>query len=392
MLRSMCMISVNGKSINRLINLCTRNDLIITCKNKTEESCDFIISSRDRNIFSEYITKLDMDFSVVKEYGICSLLKKYKTRLWIPFCLFFLLFSVWMFSKYVWNITIYGTNQYTAEQIKQYVMDEYVAIGTKKSDIDCSALEDALREHYDEIAWISCDLSGTMLKIDVLETIPQNYNQANKTPSNMIASKDCIVSDIITTNGYQMVEQGTEVKKGDILITGVVPIYNEYDELIETNYTYASGEIYGIVSYEYSDCFSLQSYVKTYTKENRSYGIDLGNICIDLPSKEYTNSDITTDYKQLKIGNSFYLPVKLRTKIQKLYTTETLVLNEQEAMEKARKKLYYHIAEMQKKGVEILENNVKIHISDGQCIATGTILVKEFIGILVPIDTTLQGE
>ncbi|MDD6328681.1 MAG: sporulation protein YqfD [Eubacteriales bacterium] len=392
MLRSMCMISVNGKLINRLINLCTRNDLIITCKNKTENSCDFIISSHDKDLFCEYITKLNMDYSVMKEYGICTWLKKYKTRLWIPFCLFFLLFSIWMFSKYVWNITIYGTNQYTAEQIKQYVMDEYVAIGTKKSEIDCSALEDALREHYDEIAWISCELSGTMLKIDVLETIPQNYNQASKSPSNLIASKDCIVSNIITTNGYQMVEQGMEVKKGDILITGVVPIYNEYDELIETNYTYASGEIYGIVSYDYSDCFALQSYEKTYTEEKRSYGIDLGNIQINLPSKKYTNSDVTTEYKQLKIGNSFYLPVKLRTKIQKLYTTEALVLNEEEAMEKARKKLYYHISQMQKKGVEILENNVKIQISDGQCIATGTILVKEYICILVPIDNTLQGE
>ena len=36
--------------------------------------------------------------------------------------------------------------------------------------------------------------------------------------------------------------------------------------------------------------------------------------------------------------------------------------------------------DLQKKGVEILENNVTIEYRDGKCLASGTLLVKEKIG------------
>ena len=48
--------------------------------------------------------------------------------------------------------------------------------------------------------------------------------------------------------------------------------------------------------------------------------------------------------------------------------------------------------ELRKKGVEIIQNNVKIHIVNGRCIASGQIICKEQIGIAVPIDGESRGE
>ena len=54
--------------------------------------------------------------------------------------------------------------------------------------------------------------------------------------------------------------------------------------------------------------------------------------------------------------------------------------------------LQNYISELRKKGVEIIQNNVKIHIVNGRCIASGQIICKEQIGIAVPIDGESRGE
>ena len=55
-------------------------------------------------------------------------------------------------------------------------------------------------------------------------------------------------------------------------------------------------------------------------------------------------------------------------------------------------KLNSYIDELNKKGVEILENNVKIEVSDDICEAKGTIVTKEQIGIPADITIINQGE
>lgn len=188
--------------------------------------------------------------------------------------------------------------------------------------------------------------------------------------------------------------KGDEVKKGDVLISGTVNIYNDYDELLETNYVVADGEVYAIVEYNYIDEFDMNSYEKAYTgREKKTYAIMLNQKYIPLGFKNNYDlyDEIINQYK-LKMGTSIYLPVCFYEVYSKEYNTNPHILNDEEAKIKAEKRLNTYIDDLRKKGVEILENNVKILIIDGKCVSQGTIITKELIG--VPDELTLinQGE
>ena len=82
-----------------------------------------------------------------------------------------------------------------------------------KSKVDCEELEEQLRKDFEDIAWISCSLEGTKLSIEITETLNVFTDTSMKEPCNIIASKDCTISDIVTASGTPVVTAGTDVKK-----------------------------------------------------------------------------------------------------------------------------------------------------------------------------------
>ena len=75
-----------------------------------------------------------------------------------------------------------------------YVTDNYYHLGTLKYQIDCDALEDHLREDYDEIAWVSCSVQGTRLHIVIKETLDRKTKQNPKKPCDIVANKSGIIT------------------------------------------------------------------------------------------------------------------------------------------------------------------------------------------------------
>ena len=86
-----------------------------------------------------------------------------------------------------------------------------------------------------------------------------------KEPCNIIASQDCTITEIVTASGTPVVKAGDDVKKGDILISGAVYLYDDNNEVLDTNYVSAEGTVYGICVYHYKDTVPLSCYSKEYT-------------------------------------------------------------------------------------------------------------------------------
>ena len=151
-----------------------------------------------------------------------------------------------------------------------YISDSLVPIGTKRAAISIAELEKTLRMQYDQIAWITCDVEGTRLVVRFVETVEKEEVTTFDTPCNIVAVKDGIVLDLLAKSGTKLVNPGDEVKKGDVLITGVVNIYNEYEELIETNYVAADGIVYAQTKYQYQQAFPLDYTQKRQGKKKKT--------------------------------------------------------------------------------------------------------------------------
>lgn len=373
------------KSANRLISLLAKNNVNIWKLENNKDAITFYILKKDMKVLDLYCNKTLTTYKIASSKGLYIIFNRLKKKL--PFLIGLLVFislSIYT-NSYIWYIDIKGTNVYTKEQLLTEIKKSYVPIGTKKRNIDCNTLENNLRIKYDKIAWISCNISGTCLTINLNETLNNDIIYDEKTPSNIISNKDCIIENIVATSGKVCCKKGQEVKKGDILISGAVNICNEYDELIETNYVSAKGIIYGISKYNYYDSFDMTYLTKEMSTKNKSkkvknkYYLKIGNKYILFkPDKIHSGN---TTVKTLKIGKTYYLPINIYREDNTKYDYIENVYTKEKALEKANKKLQLYINSLRKKDVEILQNNVKIYFESGKCVAKGTIKVKELIGI-----------
>lgn len=394
-LKGFLLIEISGNAKDRFINICSNHGIVMWNVISENNVIKAYISKSNYKALSDYIKKTDVKITVIDKKGLPFFFYKYRKRKCFIIGMLLFFSMIYAFSLFIWDININGEYIYTKEQILKDIKKNYVPLGTLKKKIDCNDLEKKLRERYDKIAWISCEIKGTQLNIELTETIETSKIKEETNPCNIVAVKDGIITDIIVRSGKITAHKGDEVKKGDILITGAINIYNDYDELIETDYIPASGEVYGISKYTYDDSFEINYFKKQYNDNSKKYySIIVGNKMYTpyTPKKSKQNTDIVSVDKKLRIGKTFYFPLGIKESTIKEFTSINTSYSTEEAKEKATKKLNLYLSELSKKGVEILENNVTIDINDGVCHTYGTIVTKEPIGVPSTINITNQGE
>ena len=90
--------------------------------------------------------------------------------------------------------------------------------------------------------------------------------------SNLVATQDGVVVSILTRQGVPKVTEGTSVQKGDILVSGAVPVMADDGTVREYQFCHADADIFLKTSYEYEDRIALTRKEKQYTgKKKREY-------------------------------------------------------------------------------------------------------------------------
>ena len=74
-------------------------------------------------------------------------------------------------------------------------------------------------------------------------------------PSHMVATKDVVIKEIITRTGTPMVKPGDVVKKGDIMVSGILEVKDDFDGILERKPVIASADIVASSYYDYYDSF-----------------------------------------------------------------------------------------------------------------------------------------
>jgi similar to stage IV sporulation protein len=193
----------------------------------------------------------------------------------------------------------------------------------------------------------------------------------------------------VTRTGTPKVGIGDVVKKGDIMVSGVVDIIGDNELLVRKQPVIADADITGKTFYDYSDKFSLYYNDKVYTgNEKKSYlfSIFLKKINLYRPRIPYDKYDIIGNEFTLHLNDEFYLPVSLDTNRYLEYKEEKKKYSEAEAKALAEKRLNRFIKKLVEKDVVILENNVTVAVKGNNCIANGKLVVLESVKDYKAID------
>lgn len=381
-IRGYLLIRMKGQSPERFINLCSNWGLYIWNIRNVKGEYEFYITLRDYLKIKPIAKKTRTIPLIKKRYGLPFLMHKYKKRK--GYVLGILMFSaiVYILSLYIWDISVLGGHSYTEESMVKFLRSNQIYAGLQKKEIHCQDIEELIRATYNDIGWVSAEVKGTRLIIKITETNMPTPAVTMTQPVHIVASKDCIITDIITRTGTALVEEGTVVKKGDILVSGVVDIIGDNDVLLEKKPVIADADVIGKTYYEYEDKFSMDYIDKQYTgnkKTGHVISVMLKKFNIYNPSIPYTKYDIIKEELMLHINDSFYLPIS-HTSISYVEYNEALKkYTEKEAITIAKKKLQRYFDNLIAKDVIIIENNVKITIDKNECISKGKIIVQESV-------------
>lgn len=386
-----------GDKKERFINLCRVRGISVWHIKDIEGGYGLYIYARDFRLLKEIVRKTGMRVRIKKRYGLPFFLFKYRKRKAFLLGIMTAFAIVYTMSLFVWDISVDGNYTYTKYELIKFLDENGVFHGMKKSEVDCEAVEKLVRNNYFDVTWVSVELRGTRLIVHIKENFDDisvgetgEKNDGENTPEGnggymIVSNKDAIISGIITRTGKPMVKEGEQVTAGTVLIDGQYDIMGDYDEYIRTEYVRADGDVYGYVTYNYSDTIDRSYTLRTYTGNETAYKkirINDDEAELNIFGDDYEKYDKIETERQLTLAGDFYIPVYCVDVLCREYTTRTAGYSDEELKAAAEKKLSYFLQNLSKKGIQIEENNVTIVVDTDKVTATGDIKVLEKIGEL----------
>lgn len=219
--RGHVVIRISGPMPERFINLCTAEGIFLW--GIKSEECFLYAHLRLRDFFRirALVRKSRNTIKVTGYGGFPFILKKIKQRKMIVIgaLLFFILLNT--LSSYVWVVEVTGAKSIAPETIRKISSENGLETGLLKDKADLAQIEKELMLQIPQLAWVGIHFTGTRAVIEVVEkTIPQTED---KHPADIVAQKDGIITEIIVLNGQPNVKKGDTVKRGDVLIRGIIP-------------------------------------------------------------------------------------------------------------------------------------------------------------------------
>ncbi|MDF2803373.1 MAG: hypothetical protein K0S61_3276 [Anaerocolumna sp.] len=379
-LRGYLLVRMKGRSPERFINLCSNRYIYLWDLKHVDGDYEFQIMVKDYLKLRPIAKKTGTIPYIRKRFGLPFLIKKYKNRKGYFLGILMFGFILYILSLFIWDINVLGGYSYTEEAMIKFLRNNQIYTGILKKEVSGQAIEELIRGTYNDIGWVSAEIKGTRLIVKITETNMPTPAVTATENCHIIATKDCIITRIVTRTGTPLVEIGSVVKKGDILVSGVNDIIGDNAILVEKKPVIADADIYGKTFYDYKDSFSLNYIEKQFTgKVKKEYGISffLKKFNLYKPRIPYTKYDIIGNEFMLHLNENFYLPISLRINQYEEYEEVKRKYTKEEAGAIALEVLNRYLTKLEENDVLIIENNVKIAIKNNSCIATGKIIVEE---------------
>lgn len=381
LLKGYLLIRVTGYSPERLMNLCSNKEILLWDIKKEEDGYLMYISLKAFRQIRPITKKTGTKVVILKRFGLPFFIGKLKKRTFflVGLCLAFLFW--YASANFIWDIELNGNFKISDDEFFRYLENRQIKVGIMKDNIDVEGLEKGIREEFDIVTWTSAKITGTKLKISVKENdVPINEEEEeNPEYGHLLADFDGIIKSMIVRSGQMNAQIGQEVKKGDILVNGCVPVYAE-DGTVKNYQCYmADADIYIEHTGRYQEKLPIQYTTKYYTgreKTSSIYEILDREFSFSL-NPRYLSYDVLTQTKQIVLLKNLYLPVyKGQITYREFYNMEkSYSLEEAKEILTDRAEEFWQT--LMQKGVQIVQKNVTIDKDDTNYILNADYTVIE---------------
>ncbi len=367
-------IKVWGFSPERFMNLCSNHKIFLW--NIRNHGDYYTMNIRLKNFYrlKGFTRKTGTRVVITGRYGLPFLsVRAWKRKIFLLGLFGSLCFWIWM-SGFIWAIEVNGNYYVTTDVFQDFLKENEIQTGMKKKNVDIEKLEEAIRTHFDIVTWTSAQIDGTRLLIQVKENdlIIAEKGETKEAQVeagvDLVADKDGTIVSIVTRTGVPKVSAGTQIKRGDILVEGGVPIYNDDSTVKRYDFCNADADTILRCVYSFEEQIAEKYEKKIYTGREREvpfFLIGTKKFKIQVPGNTYENSDLIEEKRQLKLFDNYYLPVYIGENLVREYKIEEKIYTKEEVKMLFEERLQKFIQTLQEKGVQIIEKNVTINKTSG---------------------------
>lgn len=281
-------------------------------------------------------------------------------------------------SFFVWDFRLEGNDTVAEEKILRALEEEGIGLGCFGLSINSTQLRNRVLLRLPELSYIAVNVRGCVAYVQVRERIPAPEIYSKRSPANVVAAKDGLITRVEAWDGYAAVLPGTTVRKGQLLISGVADSEQSGVRLL-----HGMGKVYARTWYDLTALVPLQLQQKQYTGEKKSFlSVLIGRKRI----KFYGNSSIApTDCDKITTekGMDFLgvaLPIRIEWQRCRRYILKASEVPETAARAQGEKELLQQLKDRLSPGGKIISTRFASRRRGDMLLVTLTAECTEQIG------------
>ncbi len=322
-LRGYVDFTAKGKFPERFLNITARYGINLWNSMPSGDGLKATMSVSDYRKIRLIAKKSKVKTKITAKHGLPFITEKYKNRIGIPIggaiCIILLI----VLSNFIWGVSITGTANVSKTHILSLLSEKGIKTGGYKNNIDVQRIEREIMLEVEEIGWMSVNITGNVVSVEIMEKAQKPKLNENLTPCNIKAKCDGVITNISARRGTTEVLKGSGVVKGDLLVSGItqtkmntvqyvraeakvfadVISKKELKLPIKYNYSNLSGESTNrtrtfFLWCELPNSISFNSYDKSiFTQQSENY--TLNNVVLPIGIKTETTYEMTEAEKNI---------------------------------------------------------------------------------------------
>lgn len=331
-------LSIEGFFVERFINICINKNIILQDLHRENNTYIKVkILKSDFKEIRHIAKKTKCKVKIEKKAGVPFFINKYRKRKIFVIAVLVIAIFIFVSTKFIWNIEVAGNEKISEEEILELVSEYGIKQGKLKANINEEKISNSIRLKRNDLSWIGINMKGTNVIITVREAIEMPEIIDKNEICNIIATKDATISKIVVQSGTARVAVGDEVKKGDILVEGIMEGVNTGNREV-----HSEANIYGKNYYEKEKKESFVQNIKSKTgneEQKNEICINKFKINFNKGVSKFENYDTISTSKKVKLFSNFYLPIEIKKTTNIEIVNEQKVYSEEELKEKIEKEL-----------------------------------------------------
>ena len=360
-------VALKGKNQEKVINMASSRGIFIWDVKKNGNALNFKVRTSGLKALQSISEENGYELDITEKQGLPFYRNLFRRRLgFFTGALIFIL-ALYIMSSFIWSVEVNGNKKVESSKILLTAAKHGVYQGAAKWNFHRIEVEEAMLRDLGELSYVKLDIRGVKARIQVVEKILPKTDITG--PCHIVATRDGVIEEVLALEGQASVKPGDVVKKGDILISGVVfpekspyIVTNEEEEEQEEPYMVrARGQVKARVWYEgYGEC-------RLHEEKLVLSGRKLSKIYIETPWKTFwikgQRGKTYPLYKQevkkrmvnSPLGEFGFFRVEIKEEI-----TKTRDFTEKEAVKIARERAMKTLSKKMGKNLKITESRIDI--------------------------------